>query len=128
MSTAVILIVAVIFVTATNAAPLNKRCTELSNSTGPYDYCNKTTNTSQGVDGLDNLIRLANAVADTFALRICNKSENNKVSMCSWIIITQLRELSNVLHCRFVNVNSRLIIHTIWEQTEMSKMTASIAN
>ena len=126
MSTAVILIVAVIFVTATNAAPLNKRCTELSNSTGPYDYCNKTTNTSQGDDGLDNLIRLANAVADTF-VSICEKSENNKVSMCSWIIIAQRRELSNVLLCRFVNAKS-LIIHTIWEQIEMSKMTASIAN
>ena len=107
MNTAAILIVAVIFVTATNAAPLNKRCTELSNSTGPYDYCNKTTNssqedddglsdlmiladycnkttnTSQGDDGLDNLIILANDVADTF-VRICNKSENKKVSMCSY--------------------------------------------
>ena len=104
MSTAAILIVAVLFVTATNAAPLNKRCMELSNSTGPYDYCNKTTNTSlgddnglndlimledycnkttitsQGDEGLKNLIMLANDVADTF-VHICNKSENNKVSI-----------------------------------------------
>ena len=83
MSTAAILIVVVIFVTATNAAPLNKRCTELSNSTGPYDYCNQITNTSQGDDGLHNLIILSNDVADTF-VHICNKSENKKVSMCSY--------------------------------------------
>ena len=70
MSTAAILIVAVIFVTATNAAPLNKRCMELSNSTGPYDYCNKTTNTSQGDDGLNNLIILANDMAKT-SVHIC---------------------------------------------------------
>ena len=86
MSTAAILIVAIIFVTATNAAPLNKRCMELSNSTGPYDYCNKTTNTSQGDDGLNNLIILSNDVADTF-VRICSKSENNKVSVCTYVYV-----------------------------------------
>ena len=51
-----------IFVTATNAAPLSRTCMELLNSTRPYDYCNKTTNTSQGDDGLNNL---ANDVAET---------------------------------------------------------------
>ena len=86
MSTAAILIVAIIFVTATNAAPLNKRCMELSNSTGPFDYCNKTTNTSQGDDGLNNLIILSNDVADTFVC-ICNKSENNKVSVCTYVYV-----------------------------------------
>ena len=86
MSTAAILIVAIIFVTATNAAPLSKRCMELSNSTGPYDYCNKTTNTSQGDDGLNNLIILSNDVADTF-VRICNKSENNKVNVCTYVYV-----------------------------------------
>ena len=86
MSTAAILIVAIIFVTATNTAPLNKRCMELSNSTGPYDYCNKMTNTSQGNDGLNNLIILSNDVADTF-VRICNKSENNKVSVCTYVYV-----------------------------------------
>ena len=89
-----ILIVATIFIAATNAAPLNKRCMELSNSIGPYDYCNKTTNTSQGDDGLKNLIILANDVADTF-VRICSKSENKKVSTCSARYISY-KELSNI--------------------------------
>ena len=102
MNTA-ILIVAVIFVTATNAAPLNKTCMELLNSTGPYDYCNKTTNTSQddtlddliilpdycnettntsqGDNALKNFIRLADGVIDTIGV-ICNP-ENGKVGMCS---------------------------------------------
>ena len=79
MATA-ILIVAVIFVAATNAAPLSRTCMELLNSTGPYDYCNKTTNTSQGDSGLSNLIILADDVADTF-VDICSKSENKKVSI-----------------------------------------------
>ena len=83
-STVAILIVSVIFVTATNAAALNRRCMELSNSAGPYDYCNKTTNTSQGDVGLNNLIILSNDVADTFVY-ICSKSENNKVSMCNYV-------------------------------------------
>ena len=79
MATAII-IVAVVFVAATNAAPLNKICMGLLNSTGPYDYCNKTTNTSQGDGGLNNLIILADDVADTF-VDICSKSENKKVSI-----------------------------------------------
>ena len=57
------------------------------NSTGPYDYCNKTTNTSQGDDGLNNLIILADDIADIF-VRICiaSKSENKKVSIrCIYI-------------------------------------------
>ena len=69
-----ILIVAVIFVTATNAAPLNKTCMELLNTTGPYDYCNKTANTSQGDYGLNNLIILADDVAETLVC-ICNQSK-----------------------------------------------------
>ena len=79
MATA-ISIVAVIFVAAINAAPLSRTCMELLNSTGPYDYCNKTTNTSQGDGGLNNLIILADDVADTF-VDICSKSENKKVSI-----------------------------------------------
>ena len=74
-----IIIVAVIFVTAINAAPLSRTCMELLNSTGPYDYCNKTTNTSQGDDGLNNLIILANDVAETLVC-ICNQSKIIKIS------------------------------------------------
>ena len=79
MATA-ILIVAVIFVAAINAAPLSRTCMELLNSTGSYDYCNKITNTSQGDGDLNNLIILADDVADTF-VDICSKSENKKVSI-----------------------------------------------
>ena len=50
------------------------------NSTGPYDYCNKTTKTSQGDDGLNNLIILADDIADIFVwICIASKSENKKV-------------------------------------------------
>ena len=88
-----IIVVAVIFIAATDAAPLNIRCMEILNSTGPYDYCNKTTNTSQGDDGLNNLIILSNDVADTF-VHICSKSENKKVSMCSYSQIYKLQRIA----------------------------------
>ena len=127
MATAII-IVAIIFVAVTNAAPLNKTCMELLNSTGPYDYCNKITNTSQGGDGLNNLIILADDVADTF-VRICNQSEYKKVSICRYRIHKIQNTDYPILHCRFVHLLvTSLIIHMIWEQIEMCKMTASMAN
>ena len=76
-----ILIVIVLFITATIAAPISTRCIELLYSTGPYDYCNKTTNTSQGDDSLNNLILTANNVTKTFQ-HICEKKENKEVSTC----------------------------------------------
>ena len=76
-----ILIVAVIFITATTAAPISTRCIELLNSTGPYDYCNRATNTSQVDDSLNNLILTANNVTNTF-VHICGKKENKEVSTC----------------------------------------------
>ena len=147
MSTA-ILIVAVMVVTAANAAPLNKTCMELLNSTGPYDYCNKTmntsqgddtvddliisldycnetTNTSQGDDALNNLIKIADGVIDTIGV-ICNP-KNGKVGMCNhryklW------RTSYPILYCRIVLVKNLLLRDMIWGQIEMCKMTASIAN
>ena len=76
----VILVVAVIFVTATNAAPLTTRCREILNSTGPYDYCDVTTNTSQGDDSLHNLIHIANTVTETFIklIPLCKEEDNEE--------------------------------------------------
>ena len=75
-----IILVAVVFVTATNAAPLTTRCMELLNSTGPFAYCNVTTSTSQGDDSLYDLVYIADTVTETFQL-ICKKEENKEVSM-----------------------------------------------
>ena len=83
MKTVILIIVVVAFVTATNAAPLTTRCREILNSTGPYAYCDVTTNTSQGDDSLQNLVYMANNVTETFQL-ICRKEENKEeVSVCS---------------------------------------------
>ena len=78
----IVIVAAVAFVTATNATPLTERCMELLDSTGPYAYCNVTTNTSQGDDSLRNLVCIANNVTETFQL-ICRKEENKKVSTCN---------------------------------------------
>jgi len=70
MKTAILLTVALIFVSATNAAPLATRCMELINST----YCDVMTNSSQGDDRLYDLVYTANNVTATFQL-ICQKGE-----------------------------------------------------
>ena len=82
MKMTILTIVVVVFITATNAAPLTTRCMELLNSTGPYAYCDVITNISQGNDSLHDLVHIANNVTETFQL-ICRKEKNKKVSMCN---------------------------------------------
>ena len=77
---AAIIIVSLMFIAATSAAPLSMRCMELLNSTGPYDYCNIIKNISQGGDSVKDLIFSANNVTKTFR-QICKKEENTQVSM-----------------------------------------------
>ena len=79
-----IILVVVVLVTAANAAPLTTRCMILSNSTGPYAYCNVTTNTSKGDDSLRNLVCIADSVTGTLQ-QIYQKEENEKVSMCNCV-------------------------------------------
>ena len=74
MNTAII-IVALMFIAVTNGAPLSMRCMELLNSIGPYDYCNKTLNISQGGNSVTYLVSSANNVTRTFQ-QIC---ANNKM-------------------------------------------------
>ena len=77
------ILVAVVFVTAINAAPLTTRCMQLLNSTGPYAYCDVATNTSQGDDRLHNLVYIADNVTETFKL-ICQEKEiKEKVRTCN---------------------------------------------
>ena len=81
MKTAILLTVALIFVSATNVAPLATRCMELINSTRSYAYCDVMTNSSQGDDRLYDLVYTANNVTATFQL-ICQKGEyKEKVSV-----------------------------------------------
>ena len=82
MKMTILIIVVVVFVAVTNAAPLTTRCMELLNSTGPYAYCDVITNISQGNDSLYDLVHIANNVTETFQL-ICRKEENRKVSTCN---------------------------------------------
>ena len=73
---AAILIVAVIFVMATNAAPIRTECVD---STALYDYCNRTTKTLQGGDSLNSLYVASDDVIDTFTY-IYNKYKSETVS------------------------------------------------
>ena len=73
---AAILIVAVIFVMATNAAPIRTECVD---STGLYDYCNRTTKTLRGGDSLNSLYVASDDVIDTFTY-IYNKYKSERVS------------------------------------------------
>ena len=78
---AIIFILAVLSVIAANATvPFSIRCMEFINSTGPYTYCNATTNTSQNVDNarLDKLVVVLDDVLDDLG-KLCE--EHEKVSL-----------------------------------------------
>ena len=80
----ILIIAAVIFVTASNAAPLTTTCMAFLNSTGPYAYCNAMMSSTQGDNRLHDLVYTANNVTETILLvPVCKSKDNDeKVSMC----------------------------------------------